>query len=156
MNVIRQWYRVPAAAGTSVDSALRGRGIWLEGNAVWNRRVVRPVHNAREARICNQRSRVRQDGAGHRTMAVTTAVRIGWGVAFAITLASDVVAGEFAHHILTIMAVLIAVVVVTVVAVRTAFSDRMLVIGYCQMQMNSESRRQRRQDRYCDEQMTNA
>jgi hypothetical protein len=87
---------------------------------------------------------------------VTTAVRIGWGVALAITLASDVVAGEFAHHILTIMAVLIAVVVVTVVAVRTAFTDRMLVIGYCQVQMNSESRRQRRQDRYCQKQLANA
>ena len=155
MNVIRRWYRVPVATGTSVDSALRGRGIWLEGNAVWNRRVVRPVHNAREARISDQRSSARQHGAGHRTVAVTATVWVGWGVARAITLTSDVVAGEFTHHILTVMAVRIAVVV-TLVAVRTAFTDRMLVISDCQVQVHAERRRQRRQDRHCDEQMTNA
>lgn len=156
MNVIRRWYRVPAAAGTSVDSALRGRGIWLEGNAVWNRRIVRPMHNAREASIYEQRESGRQNRAGHRTVAVAAAVRIGWGLALAITLASDVVAGEFAHHVLSVVAAFIAVVVMDIASIATVFTDRTLVIGYCQVQMDSESRRQHRQDRHCQKQVANA
>ena len=142
MNVIRRWYRIPAAAGTSVDSALRGRGIWLEGNAVWNRCIVRAMHDECEARIGEQRCSRWEIGAGHRTVAVTATVWVRWDVALAITLASGIVAGEFTHHILTIMVVLITVVVMTVVAVRAAFADSVLVmIGHRQMQMNPESRR---------------
>jgi hypothetical protein len=117
--------------------------------------MVHAMHDAREAGISTHRRCSREHGAGHRTMTVTATVWVGGGVTLAITFASDVIAGEFAYDILTVMAVLIAVVV-SVVAVRTAFTDRMLVISHCQVQVDSESRRQRRQDRHCDEQMASA
>lgn len=157
MNVIRQWYRVPAAAGTSVDSALRGRGIWLERNAVWNRRIVRAMHDAREAGVGKQRRSGREVGAGHRTVAVTATVWVRWGVALAITLASGVVAGEFAHHVLTSVAVMIVLVVMAVVTVGAPFRKRQIVmISHRQVQVNPEGRRQRRQDRHCQKQMANS
>lgn len=157
MNVIRRWYRVPAAAGTSVDSALRGRGIWLEGNAVGNRRIVRAMHDARETGISKQRRSGREVGAGHRTVAVTATIWIGWGFSLAVAFASNVVASEFAHDILTVMAVLIAVVVMAVVTIGAALTDHMLLMfGYGQMQVNAEGGRQRRQDRHCNEQVASA
>ena len=156
MNVTRRWYLVPAAAGTSVDSTLRGRGIWLEENAVGDRRIAHTMHNAREARIGKQRRSVREIGARDRTVAVTATVWVGWGVALAITLASNDAAGEFAHHILSIMAVLIAMMVMAVVAVSGSFGKRKIaLISHCQVQMNPESGRQRRQYRHCHQQMAN-
>ena len=156
MNVIRRWYRVPAAAGTWLDSALRGRGIWLERNIVWNRRVVRAMDDARIARIGKQRRSGREIGARDWTVAVTATIWIGWGVALAVTFASDVVACEFAHHILATVVILTVVVVMTLVTIDAAFTDRMLVVSHRQVQVNSKGSRQRRQDRDCNEQMANA
>jgi hypothetical protein len=69
-------------------------------------------------------------------MAVTTTVWIGWGVACAITFASDVVAGEFTYHIL------ITMMVMTVGLIKAVLTVCMLVgIGHRQMCMNPEGRR---------------
>lgn len=89
-------------------------------------------------------------------MAVTAAVRIGWRIALAITRTSDVVAGEFAHQFLSVVTAFIVVVVMASAAVGTVIANRVLVVGYSQMQMNSERRRQRRQDRHCQQQMAKA
>ena len=90
------------------------------------------MHDAREARIDKSRGSGRQNGAGRPTVAVTAAVCVRWDVALIITFADDVVAGEFTHHIMTIVAVLVVVMMVvmvmTVVAIRTAFTDRSLVM----------------------------
>lgn len=105
---------------------------------------MRAMHDASEAGIGKQRRSSREIGAGHRTVAVTATVWVGRGVTFAITFASDIVAGEFTHHIL------IAVVVMAVVPVSTTFADRVLgMVGHSQMQMNAEGRHQCRQDRHC-------
>lgn len=167
MNVIRRWYRAPAAAGTSVDSALRGRWLWLERNAVGDRRIVQAMVDAREAEIGKHQSSGWESGARGRAVTMATTIGVRWGIAPAIAFTSHVVAGEFAHDILTvmacaimafaIMAVLITLLVMAVMAVGTWFADHMLVVtSDRQMQVNSERRRQRRQDRHCDEQMASA